>query len=190
MTGRGGPKSWTRARIYDLLAGVKESVPSLETDEITVKDRITDPSGETYSGAVDSLKGAGYLDGDFVTLFTAGGNSREATTSDTYSEVGIDHLRRQRPVLSELEPSDGRFAWALSIVSSDNGGDQIDVRLYDDANGNEIVEATAVDANDIPFLGPREYSANRVSVSVQVRNSDNATEVILLDACLHFGVII
>jgi len=163
MAGRDNPKVVTQSGIRDLLDGF------------------------TATGV---LAKAGYQEGDFVPLFTAGGNTADTTSSSTYSEVGTNRIKRYKLNMSELEPSGGSLAFAASIIDSDNFGDQIDMRIYDDENSALIAEAEAVDANNIDFIGPAEYSAENTSIDIQFRNNDNSTSVRILDACLHFGVII
>lgn len=93
MTGRDNPKSWTRSRIYQLLAGVKERVPKIKAEDIDAKDGTIggDPilSGPEGSEDVGLSLGGGWtvVDQDSPVLLEA--SLRAQTDGQSEAEVRI-----------------------------------------------------------------------------------------------------
>ena len=174
MTGRDGPRSWTRSRIYDVLAGVKGAVPKIEADEVTANDSFTDPSGNTYNGAVGLLNQAGYTNGDKLYLPLANDAKGRNTSNGSYNFVSANGL--------DTLYDDSLFPGTVGVgltAKIDPNGDAIDIRFKDFEGTEEVIGEETGITSDIVTVGPFDFDPDTdiARVLPEWRNQDGTTQI-------------
>ena len=138
MVGRDNPKVVTKAGIRDLLSGI---VPDIGTDELTVNDSFTDPGGETYNGVVDSLKDAGYNDGDILPVTGISTQSRRSSSTTSTTFVTETTLHDSLSHWGRLVPVTNAFV-ALSVRFNSDTGETPTGRIYNSTDDEEVLSVT------------------------------------------------
>jgi hypothetical protein len=184
MVGRDGPRVWTRARIYDLLS---DMVPVMETDDLTVNDEFTDPGGETYNGVVDSLKDAGYSDGDIVPAVTFSSITvKQISVTSTSFQSGYNLIRG--PIdFSKIGPTDNLYV-SLGVTFEPGSGETITGRVYNFTSNEEIISTSGAGPTQTDWVQYNAPSNGAKNIAYEHKTEPGSNSSNSQEARLFIGV--
>lgn len=183
MTGRDNPRSWTRSRIHDLLAGVGGRVPFVKAERVDANE--LESTGGTFVKAILEASKTGIAAGQWTKIV-------DTELVDTLGEFN-----------SNFRFSPDETGWyrvrATARIAPGADGDLVEMKLQDVTNGNTVLGLDGLEvggATNFTFLqgdvSEELYKSNNYEIQVRDRNSTfdiesfgSQTSLTITDEIIH-----